>query len=366
MIVLLIVSFIALILTYYASRGDIPFGLEMAFVLVGFVAAIHYNYGNDYKDYVALYNNFSQYEEFDWDYLMLKKIYKEPGWLLLNFLFKPFGFFTLVAFLSVVQNFIYYLLVKTYIPKEWWILGVFIYLFNTSLYVINMSMMRQGLTVSLFVLAWIIWDKTKKIFSPISFVLILIASSIHNSAIVVYPCLLIKFLNRKTAPFYALGVIILFILFFAIPDLVNSLFLQFSDIEDIQRLLLKYEDSSTKLSYGIGFAMMMIPFAAMFFFLTKNENTSTEDLKILALAILAYSIMPFRQSIPMMGRMGYYFTAFSIPAIPIVCKKISYPYVIYFLASYIFLIFVEYWKFFTSETYSKWYMQFHSIFEVIF
>jgi len=352
-------------MTYYASKDELPFGLEMAFFLVTFIAAIHYNYGTDFKSYLRLYNEFSLYE-LNWHALVNKQLYKEPGWFLINYIFKPFGFCSLIVFLSIIQNLIYYLFVKKYVSKDWWVMGVFIYLFSNSLYLLNMSMMRQGLSVSLFVLSWILFDSSNKRLMAVSFALIFLASTIHSSAIILYPCLLISFMDKRIFPFYGIAVLFFFAFFFLNPNLINSFFLNFADIEDIERLLLKYKDSSTNLSYGIGFVFMMIPFSIMLYSLKKKDIFSEQELKIIAIALIAYLIIPFRQSIPMISRMAYYFTAFSISAIPIAYKKLPSPYGFLFTTAFVILTLFDYRSFFQSESYSKGYMHFHSIFEIIF
>ena len=62
MLVLIVTSIIALIITFYASRDEIPYGLEIAFLLITFVAAIHYNYGSDYKVYAAIFDEITNNE----------------------------------------------------------------------------------------------------------------------------------------------------------------------------------------------------------------------------------------------------------------------------------------------------------------
>ena len=183
MIVLLFAGCLAVFLAYYASRDEIPFGLELAFFVAAFVAAIHYNYGNDYISYAYDYKSITNHD-FNWSDFINKKIYRvESGWILLNFIFKPFGFPVLVAFLGCFQNFVFYLFVKRSVPKTWWAMALFIYMFSDCLWVLNMSMMRQGLAGTLFVLAWVVYDVNKKNFVW-SFFLVFLAFSLHSSALV--------------------------------------------------------------------------------------------------------------------------------------------------------------------------------------
>ena len=364
MIVLLVAGCFALFLAYYASRDEIPFGLEGAFLIAAFVAAIHYNYGNDYRGYVQIFHSIT-ISDFNWFDLINKKIYKEPGWALLNYFFEPFGFFAMVAFLGVFQNFVYYLFVKRFVPKEWWVLGVFIYLFSDVLWVLNMSMMRQGLAGTLFVLAWIIGDVQKKLI-PISCLILFIASTVHSSALLLLPLPLIFYLKKNITPYLTFIFLFLFVFMFFKPDLFNDISILFADVEDINRLLLKYEGSSRQISYGIGFILILLPFFLMLFFLLKNNDLSERELQCIVLASLGYLILPFKEIVPILGRYTYYFTAFSIAAIPLIYRQIKWPHRFFWLGSFLLLYIYSYFFFFYSPIWIDNYLIFHSIFEVIF
>ena len=364
MVVLLVTSCVALFLVYFASRDEIPYGLELAFFLIAFIAAIHYEYGSDYPEYARMFVSISNLE-FDWASLVDRKIYREPGWALLNYFFRPFGFLSLVFFLGFFQNFVYYLFIKRIVPKEWWVMGGFIYLFSDSLWVLNMSMMRQGLAVTLFVLAWLVYDFDKrKIW--ISILLVFVATTVHFSAIFLYPCLMFFFVKKNMTRFIAVGIGICFILFFAKPELCNQFFALFVDAENVNRYLMNYRNLTKDVHYGIGFIFMLIPFVTMIYSLVKNENLKERELQCVVLATVAYLIFPFRNVIPMADRLGYYFSAFSISAVPIVYKSFSKWYRFFLVSMFVILYIVSYFRFFYSSVWNSSYMQFHSIFEVIF
>ena len=60
----------------------------------------------------------------------------------------------MVAVLNVIQNVIYYKFIKANVERTWWPIAVFIYLFSTSFYLLNFSMMRQGLVIAIFLWMW--------------------------------------------------------------------------------------------------------------------------------------------------------------------------------------------------------------------
>ena len=104
---------------------------------------IHYDYGNDYMPYYNVYKQVTSYR-FDLSGILAGDYFREPGWVLLCWFFKPIGgFFMMVAVLNLIENMLVYRTIKIYVEKKWWPLSVFIYLFSTSLYLLNFSMMRQ-------------------------------------------------------------------------------------------------------------------------------------------------------------------------------------------------------------------------------
>ena len=135
MFVVVSTSFIAILLAYLSRYKDCKKGLEWGFVIVTFIACIHYNYGNDYENYIALWQdirvqNFQQLFSYGF------KV--EPGWVFLNRLFGfEGGFYFLVAILSIIQNYIYYRFIKEFVPRNWYWLAMLLYLCDTSLYVLN-------------------------------------------------------------------------------------------------------------------------------------------------------------------------------------------------------------------------------------
>ena len=80
--------------------------MKYGFMLVTFIAMIHYNYGNDYESYYSAYNQVVS-TPFNISAIMQGEVYREPGWALLCYLFEYLGgFFGMVAILNVIQNII--------------------------------------------------------------------------------------------------------------------------------------------------------------------------------------------------------------------------------------------------------------------
>lgn len=112
MIVLIIASIIALLCVYLKQRKKYVYGLEAAFIITTILAAIHYDFGPDYMVYYNFFNNWTRDVELSFNLSDMQEVFKDPGWVILCLLFKPIGFFGMVAVLSVVQNYIYYSFIK--------------------------------------------------------------------------------------------------------------------------------------------------------------------------------------------------------------------------------------------------------------
>ena len=194
MFVVTFCSLIALLLTYMESIGRIRNGMKFGFMLVTFVGVIHYDNGNDYMAYYNLYNDIVN-SQFSWSNLINGYIYKELGWALINYLFKYLGgFFMMVAVLNIIQNTIYYKFIKKNVGRTWWPMAVFIYLFSTNFYLLNFSMMRQGLVIAIFVG---LWGYIKEKRWMIALGGLLCAYLIHSSALILLPFAFLGYLPFK-------------------------------------------------------------------------------------------------------------------------------------------------------------------------
>ncbi|OWV14371.1 EpsG family protein [Fibrobacter sp. UWB5] len=364
MLVLVVASIIALIVTFYASRDEIPFGLEFAFLLITFVAAIHYNYGNDYQSYATIFDVVTRHD-FSYEGLIKHTFYKESGWALLCFIFKPVGFLWMVVFLSIVQNLIYYSFVRFYVPKEWWLLGVFIYLTSKSLYILNMSMMRQGLAIALFLLAWPFIQKKKPLGIAVATLIIFVATTIHSSALILYPFVFWGYIPMKNGRINGIILLILFVILFSSVDFLNSILIQFAEIEDLQEYFKMFENRATS-KFGLGFILLTIPFVISVVFLIFNKNATTEEKQFVTIASLGSLIIPFVQIISMLARVGYYFAPFTIVSVPITYRWLPNPLKKIFVSLFVFIMIFDYWNFFHSDIFTAAYLTFHSVFEVIF
>lgn len=364
MIVVAICSLLALLFTYLESRGRLRGGMKMGFVLVTVLGVIHYDYGNDYMAYYDIYRSIVG-EPFNWANVLSGNTYKEPGWALINYMFQPIGgFFVMVAVLNIIQNVIYYKFIRNNVESSWWPMAVFIYLFSTSFYLLNFSMMRQGLAVAIFIGLWD-YIKRKKWFYALCG--LLCACSIHSSALILLPFAFWGYFSFRNGKLTALLFLILFIALWSSQDLLNEIFSSVLFVEEIQQYANSYGKREIEVSYGLGFIIGLIPLCISMYYFLFNRGTDKLKRSIVALASIGYLVVPFTQIIPLVDRFAIYFNAFGISSICVAYSSIRSKKLRYILLSiYILIMIYDYWRFFNVGVYSAHYLEFKSLFALLY
>lgn len=365
MYIVVFTSFIALLLTFLEYKKIMPNGMRWGFVLVTFLGCIHYDYGNDYMAYMNDYKIDTKYS-FDLIGVVTDEYIKEPGWVLLSYLFKPIGgFFMMVAALNIFQNVIVYKTIKKYVEKSWWPMAVFIYLFSTCLYLLNFSMMRQGLVVCVFLWSWQ-WIVEKKWVKTV--LVLLICVNIHKSAFFLLPFAFLGFIPMKNGKFLVLSIIVVFASLWMMSSLMSDILLSLMVIEEVADYAMKYGDSTEVETFGMGYVFGLIPFflALRYLFFDKSEDGQGRK-PLVALSVAPFLIDPFSSVIPLISRVSYYFIAYQILAFPVIYKYVNHYLLRYiFLFIYVLLILYTYLSFFSSPVWIGRYTVFKTIFSQIF
>jgi hypothetical protein len=346
------------------SIGRIRNGMKFGFMLVTFVGVIHYDYGNDYMAYYNLYNDIVN-SQFSWSNLINGYIYKELGWALINYLFKYLGgFFMMVAVLNIIQNTIYYKFIKKNVGRTWWPMAVFIYLFSTNFYLLNFSMMRQGLVIAIFVG---LWEYIKEKRWMIALGGLLCAYLIHSSALILLPFAFLGYLPFKKGRLTATIFIAVFIALWISQDLMEDLFTSMMVIEDIQDYANSYGKRDVAVSYGLGFLISLIPLCVSIYYFMFNKGKDRTDRGLVALSSLGFLIVPFTQVIPLVDRVAMYFNVFGICSIGITYSSIRSKILRYLLLTlYMLIMLYDYWRFFNEGIYSEHYIRFKSVFTLLY
>lgn len=365
MYIIVFFSLFALLLTYCEQKGYLKWGMLSSFILLFAIAALRYNYGNDYAGYHEMYNEIIRYH-FSFRRIIEERSVREFGWVLLNYLFEPIGgFYALVAFVALVQNFVYYRFIRLYLPKDEWTCAVFIYVFSTNFYILNMSMMRQGLAIALFVWSF---NSIRKNDIILSLLLIGLAWSVHRSAIVLFPFVLLPFFlkKREMGSLIAIVVGLLCVLLFTNKGIVSFLFSQSMALEDIENYADYYGNNPSAVQYGLGFLLNLVPFLLLLFYLIRAKSSTLDQRMLVVLATISTLIIPFGEIVPLVGRVGMYFGAFGIVAVPLVIKWLPNRHIARgALILYIFMTLYGYLGFFHSPIWQDAYSEYHTILGII-
>lgn len=362
MYIVIFVSVLALILTYLESRKILKGGMKLGFILVTLLAVVHYDYGNDYMSYYKIFNEITS-TPFSWYNLVNGYTYKEPLWALINYAFKPFGgFFMMVAVLNIIQNAIYYKFISNNVQQSWWPISVFIYLFSTSYYLLNFSMMRQGLVIAIFVGMWT-YIKEKKWW--IALLGLIFGSMIHKSSLLLIPFAFWGCINIRNGKIWSIILILTFFILWLADDFLNTVFQAFINLDEFQGYE-GYLMETESFEYGIGFMINMLPFVVSLYYLMVDRKSSYYNNHLVVLATLGYMMLPFNQILPHIGRIGMYFNVFSIAAFTIAYNSIKIRTIKYVLVSiFILMMLYDYWLFFTNSVFSKYYSTFYTIFSAL-
>lgn len=364
MFIVVISSIIALILTFLESKRILPNGMKLGFILITFLACIHYDYGNDYMAYYDIYKDIVKIN-FSLSDIISGETYKEPGWPLLCYFFKPLGgFFTMVAALNVLQNIIVYKVIKSNVEQSWWTLAVFIYLFSTNFYLLNFSMMRQGLVICVFLGVWR-YIKEKKVL--LALIIILLCSMIHKSALVLLPFSFAGLFNINKGRIAVIIYIALYFLIWFAGDFMNDVLMFFLSFDEFEEYAISYGNDTSSNTYRLGFILNLIPLILSLIYLLKVTKSNDSHSKLaVAISIVSFIIAPFSDIIPLVGRVGMYFSVYQLIAIPKVYSNVKNNVIRYgLLFIFCFMIMYGYFGFFQSDVYNKPYSTFHTIFSVL-
>ncbi len=334
----------------------IKYGLEIAWIIIFVFLAIRFDFGNDYNGYWNIYNN-----------LTTVKLHNqvEPGWLLLNSFFFYFlgknGFYVLVALLSLLNCTVYYVLIRKYVSPNYYWFAVFIYVFDSSLLLIQASMMRQNLAMNLLAWAFVIAlgnrSKAMKMISVLS--LILLSYSFHKSSLIGLIFLLLCFVrwDKIYIVLFSMAIVLFFmheVVIGFLSDIIHSYF----DSFDVYL-------SEGELSIGLGFLYKL---AWTGLFLILNSYTTNKALYFLNnTVIVSFLVIPFQHfSSGMMGRILFYLSMFSVVVFPCFIQKFKEKYIsLPMMALYVFFMLSDFVNFFNNDIWKDKFSEYHTILSIL-
>lgn len=352
MIVTLLLGLLCSVINFFGYIQKSDFGLKFSFVLIFLFLGLRYDFGNDYETYIELFNRVNENPDIAFDQKMY--LIYEPGWMILNWLFRPLGFFGMTIFLALVYSITIYKLIKKYIPPKYYWFVVFLVIFNPGFLLVHSTTMRQTVAILLFICS-INFIVNKNYLRFI--ICIALAATFHYTSLTILLISPFFFNNRKVSIVYGTLLFSLYLFIFLFSSFLAPYFGQL-----VSLFSEKYEAYSDKgiTNSGLGFLLYSI-----LFLLTLNLD-KIQDKKIalfFKLVIVYFMLIPFALIIEMTSRIGMYF----FPAVLIV-----YPFIYKTLKSrisrYIFLFGImlftmhQFFQFFYSTTYKDYFMEYHTFY----
>lgn len=349
-------SIIAVLLAKIAGFKGYRFFLSFSIILIFCFLALRYDYGNDYKAYLDLFYEIQGYSSFSISNFIIKG--NEIGWVYLNFLFEPLGFFVMQIFLAGFSCFILYRFIIKYVSPEYYWFSIFIYTFQPYHMLVLSSAMRQAVVVSLFLLA-IDFLIEKKIFRYIG--VILIGTLFHSTAYLLLPLVLLSYLSVQLRIKYILIVVFLFIGSFLFLGEIFSQGQQFISLYFEKEYSGHINQSFEESKIGLGFILNFIIYITLFYY-TQNQNYLGKVI-ILNIVVISFLIIPLTFSFPLISRLNFYFTPLLMTAFPLAFENIIDNKIrIIFMSMISISTLYQFFSFFYSETWKTHFFEYQTIF----
>ena len=344
----IITAVIAVFLAFLGGREKHhSFFLLLSFVLLTIFLSLGYYWGNDVENYERWYEGFESSRVSWWDFSQYDSFtQKEYGYICINMLCKPLGFWGMRALLFTIENAIIYNFIKKYVDKKWYWLAVFIYVFNPNYWVLSSSMMRQWLAMCVVLLGVDFLLRNKYIMFTL---LVVLATSFHLSSIICLILLPLSFFQRKATK----STIVVFFLLLGLYYLLSPFFI------DYIALYLKSEElymgyTSTHGSFGITSVLLMIVYSIVLY---TAVNTK-QKYSLLSWIVMLYGlVLPLLSFGELSSRLAYYFTICTIGSFPLFLSniKVKKTLRIWVVGLICVLYLYQFYSFFQSPTWIKSY-----------
>jgi hypothetical protein len=309
----IILNIFIVLIAYFARYKNTRFLFELAFISIFLFTALRFEFGRDYPAYFESFKTISDFSDItSIDYNLFRF---EPLWAILNYIFKPVGFFGFIAILSAFICYTYYSLIKKYVdPKYYW-MAIFIYVFSSDIMWIQFSAIRQALSIAIFIHSVKFLNEKR---NPVAFIAMnLFGGLFHSSAYFMIPLVIFSFERIKKSKLTGLIILAIFwgLMFFG--DMYLSQMMKLTSFLSGDRYTSRFDfdiDTSTTLIGSIAWGTLL--FIVIFYARYQQENKKNL-FYLTALYSMVYVMTPL---VWLAGRMGYYFAAFSIVVYPLIMQ----------------------------------------------
>ena len=343
-----ITAVIAVLFAYFGGfEKKSHYWLLLAFLLLTTFLSLGYYWGNDVSRYEQRfeYYNKSGIDLFDvsqYGFIALK----EMGYVFINILCKPLGFWGMRAVLFIIENAILYFFIVRHVERKWYWLAVFVYVFNPNFWVLSSSMMRQWLAICIIVFSVdFLLRKKYLIFS----LFVVIASTIHVSSFVCMLFLPLAMVNRVSSKNSIATFVVVLLLYYVLSPVFIGYLADFLTKEEFYM-------GYTSRRGSVGIASVVHLFIYLYLF-SVAVSTKQNDTLLNRIVLLYGFVLPLLSFGELSSRIGFYFTIFTIVIYPtFMNNKAANPLVkmtvVIVVCAYLLYL---YFLFFNGQTYHEAY-----------
>lgn len=306
MLLVSFVNIIAVLLAYLSRYKQTRYAFDMSILLLIVFYGIRYDsLCTDWPNYVIIFNDVNGYPDLVSALIGGGSSWggEEPGWIVLNRLFHPFGFCFLIFCLTAFQFCVVRWFIRKYVDRRYYFLALFLFLFS-NVFLEGLSALRQTLAMNIVLLSVpFIWSGKKRTWL-LSFVIILLAAQFHSSAYIMMVLPVSKYIMLVSDKVYAIIVIALFVLFNVIDvsgivEYMLSLSV-FSDYEGYSYLI-----DESFIRKGIAYFGTVVCFISI---LLYKSNGCDDRLRwFVRISSIIYLFYPFMSYLSLIVRVSYYF-----------------------------------------------------------
>lgn len=317
---------------------------------------IRYRYGNDFRMYERIFDyiNHSTNMQVEVAYPRV-----EYGWILLNRMFSFTDFSVLVFLLTFIQFAVFGWFVYKFVDRKRQWIAMALYLFTPSLMLVELSMMRQMLAMSIMTLG--VPSMLKKKWIPM-LLLTILAAQFHRSAwigiiLIVYPYLL-----KLDWKVILTGYVFIFIFFYFTPSGMFSMIDLMLDNDEFDRYKHYTTDDGSEMNTGLGFLFQFFTGIYLCWMLRLKQTPYRWSILLL---LTHYVMMSMSVHLGVMGRMMIYFLQFGMFGYLALFKRARRD-ALAMVFSLIFFIHqsVKFVKFFFDPIWTHSYLHYTTIFDI--
>ncbi len=365
-----IIIIIGVLLAFAEDKAIIKKGRLLSFVLIVVVFSLRYGYGNDFFSYQQFFYDITKYSSF------VECVRQQPGedvgWMAINYFLQPFGFQFILLISTFALCYIYYYLIDKYTPKPYKWVGILLFLMYPNLFLLDLSMIRQGLAGALFILSFSKGYENKWIQSII---ICVIAISIHRVAFVCAPFVIMVNLKRYLNPDYiALCTLLVFAYVIFNPSFIERSFEQVLS-SDLSSEYTSYFNRGGSESVLLGLFSRIIVITPNIIWFRKMKEF--DKYLTLLFFISTFTILLSTQNYLLL-RLECFFLPYMVLLFPrILCKECVFehhprrynivkPLMIIGSIGWIVFSVRSFFHFFSEPTYAKAYATFHTVLSLVF